>query len=89
MAYSPLDEGRLSRHPAMARVAARLGVSPAQVALAWLLRDGRVAAIPKAARLAHVRENRAALDLALDAATLAELDTAFPPPRRKRPLAII
>ena len=89
MAYSPLDEGRLVKHPALAAVAKRLGTSPAEVALAWVLRDPRVVAIPKASNEDHVRANRAAADLVLDAATLAELDRAFPPPRRKTALAMI
>jgi diketogulonate reductase-like aldo/keto reductase len=89
MAYSPLDEGRLLRHPTLAAIATRLGATPAQVALAWLLRDARVAVIPKAAREAHVRENAAARDLVLDAAALAELDRAFPPPRTRQPLEVI
>lgn len=89
MAYSPLDEGRLASHPALARVAARLSATPAQVALAWLLRDGRAAVIPKAASGAHVRENHAALELRLDDPTLAELDRAFPPPGEKQALEVI
>lgn len=89
MAYSPLDEGRLSGHSALASVALRLGASPAQVALAWVLRAGNVAAIPKAARLEHVRANREAADLVLDSAAQAELDRAFPPPQRKRALEMI
>ena len=89
MAYSPLDEGALLHHPALESAAARLGVSAAQLALAWVLRDPNVAAIPKAARPEHVRANRAAADLVLDAATLATLDRAFPPPRRKTALAMI
>ena len=89
MAYSPLDEGRLLGHPALASVAARLGGSPAQVALAWVLREANVAAIPKSARAEHVRANRQAADLVLDAAALAQLDRAFPPPRRKRALEMI
>jgi len=89
MAYSPLDEGRLARHPAVAEVAARLGVEPPQVALAWLLGREGVCVIPKASNAAHVRGNRAALDLALDAEALATLEQAFPPPRRKRPLEMI
>ena len=89
MAYSPLDEGRLARHPALTAIAQRLGATSAQVGLAWLLRDGRVTAIPKAANAAHVRADRAAGDLELDAPTLAALEQAFPPPRRKRPLEML
>ena len=89
MAYSPLDEGRLARHPVITALAARLGVDPGQVALAWLLNNESVIAIPKAASTGHVRANRAAADILLDRACLDELDRAFPPPRRKRPLEMI
>lgn len=86
VAYSPLDQGALVRSRNLERVAAQLGASAAQVALAWLLRRKGVIAIPRATSEAHVRENRAALDLRLGKAVLAELDRAFAPPRRKRPL---
>jgi diketogulonate reductase-like aldo/keto reductase len=89
MAYSPLDEGRLLGHAALARVAKRIGCTAGQVALAWVLRDPRVCAIPKASREEHVRANRAAADLSLDEESCAELDRAFPPPRRKTALAMI
>ena len=89
MAYSPLGEGRLPHDSTLTQIAARIGASPAQVALAWLLRDPNVVAIPKAARIEHLRANRRAADLALDADTLAALDRAFPPPRRKTALAMI
>ena len=89
MAYSPLDEGRLIRHRSLARIAESRGATPAQVALAWLLHDGRVSVIPKAASETHVRENHAATELRLDASTLQELDRLFPPPRAKQPLEII
>ena len=50
--------------------------------------DG-VIAIPKATNAAHLRENIAALDVTLDEATLAALDRAFPPPKRREPLAML
>ena len=89
MAYSPLDEGRLVRHPAVNDVAKRLDVPAARVALAWLLRNPELVVIPKASNIDHVRENRAAADLVLDAEALELLDRSFPPPRRKRPLEMI
>jgi diketogulonate reductase-like aldo/keto reductase len=90
MAYCPLDEGgRLLRSKALAEIAAKHDATPAQVALAWLLQQKGVAAIPKAANEAHVRANRAAADLALTRADLAALDAAFPPPANKLPLAIV
>jgi diketogulonate reductase-like aldo/keto reductase len=90
MAYSPVGQGgRLLRHAALKAIAARHGASPAQVALAWALRHPGVIAIPKAATEAHVRDNAAALTLRLGADDLAEIDAAFPPPVRKRPLAML
>jgi diketogulonate reductase-like aldo/keto reductase len=89
MAYSPLEQTRLLRRPALADVAGRHGATPAQVALAWLLRQDGVIAIPKAATLAHVRDNRAALDLRLTEQDVAALEGAFPPPAGPRPLEML
>jgi diketogulonate reductase-like aldo/keto reductase len=91
MAYSPLgsDSASLRTHPALGAIAARLEVTPARVALAWLLHQPNVVVIPKASSEAHVRDNHAALALTLDPADLKELDRAFPPPRRATPLAMI
>ena len=89
MAYSPVGQGgALLRAPVLGAIAARHGATPAQVALAWTLQPG-VCAIPKAATAAHVRENAAALSLALTAEDRAVLDATFPPPRRKQPLGIL
>jgi diketogulonate reductase-like aldo/keto reductase len=69
-------------------VAARHQATPSQVALAWVLRKNDCCAIPRAGKAAHVRENRAALDIRLSARDLADLGRAFPPPTRKQPLAM-
>ena len=87
MAYSPIEQGRLSGK--VAALARRRGVTPVQVALAWLLHQEGVIVIPKASNQSHVRENRAALDLTLTDADLAELDKLFPPPRRKSGLEML
>lgn len=90
MAYSPVGQGgSLLRNAALTRVAARHGVTPAQAALAWTLRAPGVISIPKAADPGHVRQNAAARDLRLTAEDLAALDAAFPPPTRKRSLAML
>jgi diketogulonate reductase-like aldo/keto reductase len=89
MAYSPIEQGRVLRQPALMRVAERHRATPSQVALAWVLRQEGVCAIPKAAKADHVRENRAALDLHLTKQDLADLDRAFPAPTEKRPLEMI
>jgi len=89
MAYSPVEQGSLTKDRRLAAIAARHHATPAQIALAWTMRSGKVIAIPKASQLAHVRENRAAADIRLTAEDLAELDRAFPPPNRKRSLEMI
>jgi len=89
MAYSPIEQGRILRKRALGELARRRGVAPAQMALAWLLTREPVIVIPKAGRPEHVRENRAALDLVLAPDELAELDRAFPPPDRGRPLEML
>lgn len=89
MAYSPIEQGRLLRHPVLAQVAQRHQATPAQIALAWTLRLPNVISIPKAGREAHVRENRGSADIVLTAADLAALDAAFPPPTRKRSLEML
>jgi diketogulonate reductase-like aldo/keto reductase len=89
MAYSPVEQGRLLGNKALRRVAARQDATPAQVALAWVLRQDGVIAIPKASQLEHVRENRGALELRLTKADLDELDRAFPPPKEYTPLEML
>lgn len=89
MAYSPIDQGALAEDDGLADLAARLGVTAAQLALAVVIARPGVAAIPKAVRSAHLKENFAAAALKLDAAILAELDRLHPPPKRKTPLAMI
>jgi diketogulonate reductase-like aldo/keto reductase len=89
MAYSPVDQGRILGNRTRQRVAARHGATAAQIALAFLLRRPDVIVIPKAADEAHLRENRAALDLLLTSEDLTELDEAFPPPRRASPLEML
>jgi diketogulonate reductase-like aldo/keto reductase len=87
MAYSPIEQGRVLRHVTLKTVAARLGATPAQVALAWVLRQDGVCAIPESGKPEHVRENRGALDVRLTPQDLADLDETFPPPDRKQRLA--
>ncbi|MDR6395722.1 aldo/keto reductase [Herbaspirillum seropedicae] len=89
MAYSPIEQGRILKHPALTALAQAHRVTPAQIALAWVLRQPGVVAIPKAADVAHVQANRASLDISLSAADLKALDEAFAPPRRKQPLAML
>jgi diketogulonate reductase-like aldo/keto reductase len=88
MAYCPIDQGALASDRTFADLGRRLGVSAAQAALAWVLRQPDVIAIPKAAREPHLRANLAAAGIALTEADLAAIDARFPPPTRKRRLAM-
>jgi aldehyde reductase len=80
MAYSPIEQARLLGHKGLQDFARRHGMTPAQAALAWLLAQEGVIAIPKSAHLARVRENAAAREITLTPAQLAELDRLFAPP---------
>lgn len=89
MAYSPIDQGAIARDAQLAARAAELGLTAAQLALAWLAAQPGVVPIPKAVRSAHLRENLAAVERTLDEATRAMLAERYPLPSRKTPLAII
>jgi diketogulonate reductase-like aldo/keto reductase len=89
MAYSPLEQSRLLGDPLLRRIADAYSATPAQIALAWVLRNDRIIAVPKAGTAGHVEQNRMALDIALSSGDLAALDRAFPPPTFKRPLEMI
>ncbi|WP_026146220.1 aldo/keto reductase [Nocardioides sp. Iso805N] len=89
MAYSPIEQGRLLRHPMITAVANGHDATPAQVALAWVMARDGVNVIPRAGTREHVLENRAAVDLRLTEQDLRMLDEAFPPPRGPRPLEML
>ena len=86
MAYSPFDQGRLKPNGTLQAVAARHRATPAQIALAWVLRHEHVVAIPKAGRPQHVRDNAAAGEIVLTDDDLVDIDRAFPAPKRDIPL---
>ena len=88
MAYSPIDQGTLAKHAALAAIGAPLGLTAAQVALAWAVAQPGVVAIPKAVTAQHLRDNFAAAQVSLPVDTLQRIDTLFPPPKRKTALAM-
>jgi diketogulonate reductase-like aldo/keto reductase len=89
MAYSPIDQGRMLENSALKAIASRRQATPAQIALAWLLRQDGVIAIPKSSRPERIRENHASLNVVLTENDLSDLDRAFPPPRIKKPLEML
>jgi diketogulonate reductase-like aldo/keto reductase len=82
MAYSPLggDHNLVVGDRTLAQVGASHRCSAAAVALAWVIRSGRVIAIPESGSPAHVKENAVALSIALTPRDLQTLDAAFPGP---------
>ena len=88
MAYSPIDQGRAAQDSVLREIAAARGLTATQVALARLLAQPDVIAIPKATGAAHLRENLAAVDVALSDAEQQAIDRRFPRPVRKTPLAM-
>lgn len=94
MAYSPVgnnpaEQKRMFGNRSIKAIAARHDATPAQIALAWLLRHPDMVVIPKASNPEHIRDNRASLDIQLTDTDLEELDAAFPPPDHKIPLEMI
>ncbi len=89
MAYSPLEQARLTRNAKFVAYAKHEGIAPMQMALAWLLRRDDVIVIPKSSRREHVKENAAACDITLTTAQLAELDKLFAPPSRASALEML
>ena len=87
MAYSPLGGGDILGDKTLNEIAQSRCVSPATVALAWVLRQEQVMAIPKTSKKARVEEFHAALDLTLNVYELQGLDKAFPVANRRTPLA--
>lgn len=88
MAYCPLDEGALVTHPGLVSMAQRLDLTPAQVALAWLMAQPGVMALPKSVRSLHLRQNLDAAAVNLSEADLEALDRLFPAPRARVPLVV-
>ncbi|KJK02403.1 aldo/keto reductase [Burkholderiaceae bacterium 26] len=89
MAYSPIEQARLVRHPKLVRFAQECGMTPAQVVLAWLLARDDIIAIPKTGHRDRLRENIGALSHTLTAEQLAMLDSIFPPPKGPRALEML
>jgi diketogulonate reductase-like aldo/keto reductase len=89
MAYSPVGQGSLATNRKLTTIARALAVTPAQLALAWVLTRPQVIAIPQSSNLAHIDANRAAAAIRLDEGVVAALDAAFPPPRKAAPLSMI
>lgn len=89
MAYSPIEQGRLLNHPRLIDISKTYQATPAQVALAFVLRQQGTIAIPKSSNPHRIAENRDATDLQITEDDWKDLDAAFPPPKRKTALAML
>jgi len=89
MAYSPIEQGRLLENKKLKALAGEIGVSAAQLSIAWSIRKNDIITIPKASNLEHVSQNIDAWTMKLESAVLDELDKLFEPPVRKKGLDIL
>ena len=89
MAYSPLGTGDLVNHPDLKLIANTLGITPAQLALTWILREPNAIVIPKSVNVKRLEENLVASHIQLDLKILESLDKIFLPPTQKSPLMVI
>ncbi len=89
MAYSPIEQGRILRHTELIRIAKAYQATPAQLALAFVLRSRNTIAIPKSSDPHRIEENAGAIGLELSREDWAALDAAFPPPSRKQSLEML
>jgi diketogulonate reductase-like aldo/keto reductase len=90
IAYSPVGHsGQLLRNPTLKKIAQSHDATPAQIALAWVLRQPQVIAIPKASKEAHVLDNAASIQIKLTKEDLTDLDREFPPPKSTKSLPML
>jgi len=89
MAYSPIEQGRLLENKKLKALASEIGVSAAQLSIAWSIRNNDIITIPKASNLEHVSQNIDAWTIKLESAILDELDRLFKPPVRKKGLDVL
>lgn len=90
MAYSPVGHGRgLLENATLQKIATRHEAITSQIALAWVLRQPGVIAIPKASTEKHVQDNARSIDIKLTKDDLADLDREFPPPKSKKSLPML
>jgi diketogulonate reductase-like aldo/keto reductase len=90
MAYSPVGHGRdLLNNATLKKIAKRHDGTPGQIALAWVLRQPDVIAIPKASNETHVHENARAVGIKLSDEDFADIDREFPSPKSKEPLPML
>lgn len=89
MAYSPLGAGNLMRNSKLIALATEVALTPAQLALAWVLRQPHAVAIPKTVHSERLKENLDSANLVLDDELLEALNRIFPAPTQKKPLMVI
>ena len=90
MAYSPVGHsGALLKNSVLKKIGTAHDATPAQIALALVLRQPEVIAIPKASSEAHVRDNAGSLEIKLTKEDLTDLDREFPPPKSKKSLPVL
>jgi len=89
MAYSPVEQGKLVRNAKLSAIAKKRNATAAEIALAWLLAQPEMIAIPKSGDPKHIEENRAAADIELTSEEVSALEGAFPRPQKRKSLEML
>jgi len=89
MAYSPIEQARLLRHPDLVRAADALGISPLHAALGWMLNKDNVISIPKTGNPEHLKDFLRIVEHPLTPEQIATLDRIFPAPQHQTPLQML
>ena len=76
--YGPLGQGELPQHPVIKELAAKRGITPAQIILAWCLRIPDLISIPKSITPSRIKDNFGALQIELTPEERRRIDQAFP-----------
>ncbi|WP_210617489.1 aldo/keto reductase [Mammaliicoccus lentus] len=93
ISYAPIARGdklgkNLTKSPVLLELSRKYEVDVFQILLAWNIRDGHTLAIPKSSNKLHIENNMRASNIHLTEEDIQKIDSEFPPPTTKEPLAL-
>ena len=93
ISYAPIARGdklgkNLTKSPVLLELSRKYEVDVFQILLAWNIRDGHTLAIPKSSNKLHIENNMGASNIHLTEEDIQKIDSEFPPPTTKEPLAL-
>ncbi|MBF0795463.1 aldo/keto reductase [Mammaliicoccus lentus] len=93
ISYAPIARGdklgkNLTKSPVLLELSRKYEVDVFQILLAWNIRDGHTLAIPKSSNKLHIENNMGASNIHLTEEDIQKIDSEYPPPTTKEPLAL-